>query len=293
MEVDTSIAEQLRDPLIHMIRNAVDHGLEAPAARRQAGKPETGTITLRATNGAGAVTIELADDGRGLDRAKIAAKAEAMGLAADTAGWTDDEVFGLIFEPGFTTASELTAVSGRGVGMDVVRRHIRSLRGTIDIASAPGKGTRFTIQLPLTVAIINGFAVGAARETYVLPLEAVEECVDCTGAVADDGAAGLFSLRGAAVPYACLADVLHLRERVTSTRASMVVIRHGDRRVGLVVERLDGDCQAVIKPLSGALQQLPGVAGSTILGNGRVALILDVAQLVDLITEYGSSRRAA
>src|SRR5262245_10959757 len=160
------------------MRNAVDHGLESPADRLAAGKSPTGTLTLSAEHRADAVIVQLSDDGRGLDRARIVAKAEALGLVADGATLSDEQVFALIFEPGFSTAETVTSVSGRGVGMDVVRRHVLALRGTIDIASTPGAGTRFTIQLPLTVAIINGFTVGVDSERYVLPLDAIEECVD-------------------------------------------------------------------------------------------------------------------
>ncbi len=300
VEVDTSIAEGMRDPLTHMVRNAVDHGIEPAAERLAAGKPAHGTVTLRASHQGGMVTIELADDGRGLDRDRIIAKAEAAGLRANAAALADDDVFALIFESGFSTAAEVTSVSGRGVGMDVVRRHVEALRGTIEIASVPGRGTTFTIRLPLTVAIISGFTVAVGAERYVLPLEAVEECVDfdtlrARGSVGE----GILSLRGSALPYLNLGEYLgradtrsaptnpgagaDTRSAPTNpgARSSVVVIRHGDRRVGLVVDRLEGDCQAVIKPLGGALRRLPGISGSTILGNGRVALILNIAQLTD------------
>ncbi len=292
VEVDTSIAEQMRDPLTHMIRNAVDHGIELPADRVAAGKPASGTVTLRALHRAGSVVIELVDDGRGLDRARIAAKAEALGVVADAKQLTDEQLLSLIFEPGFSTAAEVTAVSGRGVGMDIARRHIRGLRGTIDTTSTPGQGTRFTIQLPLTVAIINGFRVRAAGEVYVLPLEAVEECLDGQGVRSRSGERvedGVLNLRGAPVPFARLRDVLGL-SGAPAPRESVVIVRHGERRIGLVVDVLEGDCPAVVKPLSGALQQLPGIAGSTILGDGRVALILDVPQLIGLARETSQAR---
>jgi two-component system, chemotaxis family, sensor kinase CheA len=292
VEVDTSIAEQMRDPLTHMIRNAVDHGIELPADRVSAGKPASGTITLRALHRAGSVVIELVDDGRGLDRARIAAKAEASGLVADARALTDEQLLSLIFEPGFSTAAEVTAVSGRGVGMDIVRRHIRGLRGTIDTTSTPGHGTRFTVQLPLTVAIIDGFRVRAGGQVYVLPLEAVEECLDGQGVRSQPGERaedGVLNLRGAPVPFARLRDVLGL-PGVPGQRESVVVVRHGERRIGLVVDVLEGDCPAVIKPLSGVLQQLPGIAGSTILGDGRVALILDVPQVIGLARAASRAR---
>ena len=297
VEVDTSIAEQMRDPLTHMIRNAVDHGIELPADRVSAGKPAIGTITLRAQHRAGSVVIELVDDGRGLDRARIAAKAESLGLVADATAVTDEQLLSLIFEPGFSTAAAVTAVSGRGVGMDIVRRHIRGLRGTVDTSSTPGHGTRFTIQLPLTVAIIDGFRVRAGGEVYVLPLEAVEECLDGQGVRSRPGARaedGVLNLRGAPVPFARLRDVLGL-PGAPAARESVIVVRHGERRIGLVVDVLEGDCPAVIKPLTGVLQQLPGIAGSTILGDGRVALILDVPQLIGLAraTSHARSHQAS
>ena len=292
VEVDTSIAEQVRDPLTHMVRNAIDHGIETPAERRAAGKSAQGTVTLRARHLAGSVEIVLADDGRGLDRAAITGRAEALGLAANAAGLSDEAVWAFIFEPGFSTAREVTAVSGRGVGMDVVRRHIEALRGTVEIASTPGAGTRFTIRLPLTVAIIGGFVVGVGPERFVLPLEAVEECLDFGSAAGGDGAGeGVLNLRGTALPYVRLRDVLRLPAE--PSRPAVVVVRAGERRVGLVVDSLQGDCQAVIKPLRGALRRLPAISGSTILGDGRVALILNVPQLVDLAVAQGSAPPAA
>ena len=288
VEVDTSIAEQMRDPLTHMVRNAVDHGLESQQERQAAGKSAEGTVSLRASHQAGMVVIELSDDGRGLDRDRIAAKAIASGLITDAGSLSDDEVFQLIFAPGFSTAHEVTSVSGRGVGMDVAKRHVEALRGSIDIASRPGHGTTFTIRLPLTVAIISGFTVGVAGERYVLPLEAVEECVDFDTARAQGNAAeGILSLRGSPLPYLRLREIIAISGRPQGSplrdreRSSVVVVRHGERRIGLVVDVLEGDCQAVIKPLSGGLDQLPGISGSTILGDGRVALILNVPQLID------------
>ncbi len=293
VEVDTSIAEHLRDPLTHMVRNAVDHGIESPAERRKAGKSAAGKIVLRAEHRGGSVVIEVSDDGRGLDRARIAAKAQALGLVADADALTDEQAHALIFEAGFTTAATVSDVSGRGVGMDIVRRQINALRGTVEILSAAGQGTRFVIRLPLTVAIIAGFRVSVGHDGYVLPLEAVEECVDFSSVRAQGGAEGVLNLRGAAVPYARLRDLMGLPSADVSRRASVVIIRHGEARVGVVVDSLDGDCQAVIKPLAAVLNRPKGIAGSTILGDGRVALILDVPQLVELATRRARARSAA
>ena len=293
VEVDTSIAEHLRDPLTHMVRNAVDHGIESPAERRKTGKSAAGKIVLRAEHRGGSVVIEVSDDGRGLDRARIAAKAQALGLIADAGALTEEQAHALIFEAGFTTAATVSDVSGRGVGMDIVRRQINALRGTVEIISAAGQGTRFVIRLPLTVAIIAGFRVSVGHDGYVLPLESVEECVDFSSVRAQGGAEGVLNLRGAAVPYAHLRDLMGRPSAAMSRRASVVIIRHGDARVGVVVDSLDGDCQAVIKPLAAVLNRPRGIAGSTILGDGRVALILDVPQLVELATRRARARSAA
>ena len=288
VEVDTSISEQLRDPLTHMIRNALDHGIETPAARVLAGKSPQGRIVLRARRQSGSVVIEIEDDGGGLDRARIAERSEAQGLVDDASTLTDDELFACIFEPGFSTSREVTSISGRGVGMDVVRRGIRALRGSIHITSTPGQGTCFSVRLPLTVAIINGLLVTAGAEQYVVPMDAVEECVDFRSCHAGGDDTGVLDLRGRPVPYARLAHALG--DAVPcAARACAMILRHGHHRVGLVVDSLDGDCQAVIKPLAGLLGHLPGIAGSTILGTGRVALILDVPQLVELITKDSSA----
>jgi two-component system chemotaxis sensor kinase CheA len=281
VEVDTSIAEQIRDPLVHMLRNAVDHGLESAQERLAAGKDGLGRITLRAFHQSGSVVLEVADDGRGLDRERILARAMERGLTSAGSSLTDQETLQLIFEPGFSTAEAVTELSGRGVGMDVVRRHVRALRGTIALHSEPGLGTTITVRLPLTVAIITGFTVGVADESYVIPMEAVEECVDLPAEERDSSEeAGLLNLRGDPLPYVSLRSLFALGNGAPP-RLSVVVLRHDSHRLGLVVDRLLGETQAVVKPLSGQLQSVPGVAGSTILGSGRVAFILNVPALVE------------
>ncbi len=281
VEVDTTIAEHIRNPLVHMLRNAVDHGLESPEERTAAGKDPVGRITIRAFHDVGRIVLELSDDGRGLDRERIVARAVERGLLVEDAVLTDQEVHELIFKPGFSTANAVTELSGRGVGMDVVRRHVRALRGSIAIRSEPGQGTTITVRLPLTIAIISGFTVGVGDESYVIPMEAVEECMEFPAATtASLGGAGLLSVRGSPLPYVHLRDLFSL-EGAPHARPSVVVLRHDTQSLGLVVDALYGETQAVVKPLRGS-HALAGVAGTTILGSGRVAFILDVPALVQL-----------
>ena len=281
VEIDTSAVELLRDPLTHMIRNAIDHGIEPSSERVAKGKPPVGHITLAAKHEAGTIIIRVSDDGKGLDRATIGA---------------DDSV---IFESGFTTAKEVTDLSGRGVGMDVVRRGVEALRGTISIESAEGVGTTFTIRLPLTLAVIEGFGVAAGDETWIVPMESVVECVELPADERREETTGVILLRGEIVPYvrvrklfggdgrtlcaptdadgACLAG--RSAQRAPATREHVLVVQHDGARAGLVVDALFGASQAVIKPLGGYFAAVPGIAGSSILGNGRVALILDTATI--------------
>jgi two-component system, chemotaxis family, sensor kinase CheA len=279
VEVDTSVVEHLRDPLTHMVRNAVDHGLEPSAVRRSRGKDAVGTLRLRAWREAGQIAIELSDDGGGLDRQRIAERARESGLADTAARLSDAELQQLIFEPSFSTAEAVTGVSGRGVGLDVVRRNVEALRGSVAVRSRDGRGTAFTLRLPLSLAIIDGFGVAVGGETYVVPLDAVLECLDLP-----DGQAswvderGVFSLRGQPLP--CLRLRRHFGLGGSGERESVVVVRHEGGRAGLAVDGLLGERQTVIKPLGALFQGLPGIAGSAILGDGRVALILDVPGLL-------------
>ncbi|HEX8393363.1 MAG TPA: chemotaxis protein CheA [Longimicrobium sp.] len=280
VEVDTSIVEQLREPLTHLVRNAVDHGLETPEARAEAGKDPEGTVTFSARHEAGSVVIQMRDDGAGMNRARIAARARAAGLHPDPERLADAELFRMVFEPGFSTAEAVTEISGRGVGLDVVRRAVDALRGTLAVESREGEGTCITLRLPLTLAVIEGFSVGVDGETYVMPLDSVVECLELPAERHDGGADGMLNLRGQPLPW------LRLRERfcpgaALPRRESVVVVRHGEGRAGLVVDALIGDGQAVIKPLGRLFDGLPGIAGSTILGSGRVALILDVPSLME------------
>jgi two-component system chemotaxis sensor kinase CheA len=279
VEVDTTVTELIRDPLTHLVRNAMDHGVETPEAREARGKPPTATLALRAWHEAGSIIIQVSDDGAGLDRERILARARERGLVGPEESPQDGELFRLIFEPGFSTAERITELSGRGVGMDVVKRNVEQLRGTITVDSAPGKGTTFGLRLPLTLSIIEGFSVGVGEETYVIPLEHVLECVDLPEAERRAGRTGFFNLRGEPLPYLRLREQFAL-EGEPPSRESIVVIGQGRGRAGLAVDALLGQGQTVIKPLGKPCQGLPGLAGSSLMGDGRVALILDVPALL-------------
>jgi two-component system, chemotaxis family, sensor kinase CheA len=284
-EMDTAIVEGLKDPLTHMIRNAIDHGIERPEARIRAGKSPTGTVTLRARHDAGGIVVQIADNGAGLNRESIARRAREMKLAV-AESQEDPELYALIFEPGFSTAAAVTGVSGRGVGMDVVMKSVKALRGTISIASTVGSGTTFTIRLPLTIAIIDGFAVTAANETYVVPLEHVTTCLELPAAAAA-AKGSVIDVLGAPVPFFRLRDVFNLG-RTTRQRESIVLLERDNARVGLAVDALLGVTQVVIKSPGKLLEGRPGLAGSTILGTGQVAFILDVPGLLRMAAVQGA-----
>jgi two-component system chemotaxis sensor kinase CheA len=280
VEVDTTVVEHLRDPLTHMIRNAVDHGIELPEERRARGKDPCGRVNLRAFHDTGNLVIQLSDDGAGFNRERIVAKARVRGSVGEPEKMIDTELYALAFEPGFSTAEIVTELSGRGVGMDIVRKNIDALRGTVAIDSKDGEGATITIRLPLTVATIEGMAVGVGGESYLIPLDAVLECVELPEEERRFASGrGVLNLRGEALPYLRLRDVFRLGGEAPR-RESVVVVRQGGRSVGLAVDLLHGESQAVIKPLGKLFQGIPSVAGSTILGNGRVALILDVPGLL-------------
>jgi len=280
VEMDTRVVERLRDPLTHMIRNSIDHGIESPELRAALGKPPEGCLTLRAAHDGGLIVIEVRDDGAGFNRPRIAERARETGLAADPQHLPDAELLALVFAPGFSTAETVTDLSGRGVGMDVVRRNIEGLRGTLAIASADGAGATITIRLPLTLAIIDGFAVGVGDETYIVPLDAVLECLSLpVDPHRDAHGRGVINLRGEPLPY------LRLRDRFNATGAAtqrehVLVVQYAGGRAGIAVDALYGERQAVIKSLGAGLDGLSGLSGSTILGDGRVALILDVPALL-------------
>ncbi|MFT3905952.1 MAG: chemotaxis protein CheA [Steroidobacteraceae bacterium] len=285
-ELDKTVVEKIGDPLTHLVRNAIDHGIESAAERQARGKSAVGTVTLNAYHDSGSIVIEVGDDGGGMRRDRILAKAIERGLADAEQTYSDSEVFGFIFEPGFSTAAAVTNLSGRGVGMDVVKRNISALRGSIAIGSIEGQGSTITIRLPLTLAIINGFQIGVGQSTFVLPLEAIDECIEYSAA--EDRS--LTELRGQVLPFVRLRDMFSVCG-TPARRQSIVVVRHAGVRAGLVVDTLLGECQTVIKPLGGLFRNADYASGSSILGNGDVALILDVPALVRRATL--ASERAA
>jgi len=275
VELDKTLVERIGDPLTHLVRNAIDHGIEAPEVRRQRGKPLQGTVSLNAFHDSGSIVIEVGDDGGGLQRERIIASAIERCLLGPDHKASDSEVFALIFEPGFSTASEVTSLSGRGVGMDVVKRNIEALRGSITIDSEAGRGTTVRVRLPLTLAIMDCMLVTVANSRFAIPLGTIEECVE----YAPEGQRGFVDLRGEVLPTVALRELFRLHG-TASHRESVLVVRHAGQRAGLVVDSLQGQCQAVIKPLSPVFGGISCLSGSTVLGSGDVALVLDIPALL-------------
>ncbi|GAB4211741.1 MAG: chemotaxis protein CheA [Rhodoferax sp.] len=281
-ELDKGLVEKITDPLTHLVRNSCDHGIELPADRLKAGKPETGTITLSAAHQGGSIVIEVRDDGRGMSRAKILSKARERGLDVSDA-MTDAEVWQLIFAPGFSTADVVTDVSGRGVGMDVVKRNITALNGTVDIESSEGQGMRVSVRLPLTLAIMDGMSVGVGNEVYILPLSSVVESFQVQSETVSTVGQGaqLVKVRDEYMPVIALEKVFDVpRYDSEKTSDMMVVIEAEGSRVVLLVDELLGQQQVVVKNLETNYRKVANVSGATILGDGKVALILDTAALV-------------
>ncbi|MGE5514278.1 MAG: chemotaxis protein CheA [Bacteroidota bacterium] len=281
-ELDKTVIERLHDPLVHLIRNSLDHGIETPAEREARGAPRQGTIHLSAVHSGAQVLISIRDDGRGIDPARVRAKAEENGLIQPGAEMSDAELFQLIFLPGFSTAAHVTNVSGRGVGMDVVKRGIDALRGSIDVVSTMGVGTTITLRLPLTLAIIDGLLVRVGDGRYVIPLSAVEENVELTPE-ADTRSTGrdFLNIRDEVVPFLRLRNLFNVTNDPDPYQ-KVVIVSAGDGRVGLAVDQIIGDHQTVIKSLSKLHAAVQTFSGATILGDGTVALILDVPRLIDL-----------
>jgi two-component system chemotaxis sensor kinase CheA len=283
-ELDKSVVEKLGDPLMHLVRNALDHGIESTEARIAKGKPARGKLRLNAYHESGSIAIEIIDDGAGMNREKILAKARERKLIGANQVLSDNEIFSLIFEPGFSTADKITNISGRGVGLDVVKRNITALRGSVDVESKEGLGSTFRIRLPLTLAIIDGFLVVVGKSSYVIPLNSVVECIELSE---KDRAETLnrqyINLRGEVLPFVRLREQFEITER-GGKRENIVVVQFAQQKIGLVVDELMGEFQTVIKPLGSIFKRIKGIGGSTILGSGEVALILDVQSLVALTT---------
>lgn len=278
-EIDKNVIDRLTEPLVHMIRNAVDHGIEDADLRRQRGKPARGTVQLSASQEGGEVLITISDDGGGLDAAAIRAKAVARGLIGAEATPTDHDLHQLIFAPGFSTAANVSKVSGRGVGMDAVKTAIEALRGTVDLSSQPGKGARFTLRLPVSLAIIDGLLVRLGADTFVIPLAAVEECVELDDAERRrTSGRTLMQIRETLVPWLDL-DHVFARAPSGTDRRRLVVVRCDGLQIGLIVDDIVGQHQTVIKTFSAYHRGVEGLSGATILGDGTVALIIDVASL--------------
>lgn len=293
-ELDRKIVEDITDPLMHMARNSLDHGIEPAAERQRIGKNDRATLTLKAAYQGSQIVIQIADDGAGLDTAKILARARDRGLVAPAAMPTPEAIHRLIFEPGFSTADAVTEVSGRGVGMDVVRRNIEALRGHIAIATTPGLGTVFTITIPLTLAVLDGLIVAVGHERLVLPATAVRESIKPTAdqLLSLGGETRMIRVRDAILPLFTLADLLGVRDAVTDLSEAMVVVLESDGgRVGVVVDALISKQEVVVKSLGEVFSGVRGIAGGAILGDGRIGLIIDPHAVLALAG--GGSRMAA
>ena len=295
-ELDKTVLEKIGDPLVHLVRNAIDHGLESPEKRRAAGKSETGTLKLNAYHEGGNIVVQISDDGAGLNHAAIVAKAQQRGLVAEGQDLSDAEVAELIFQPGFSTAAQATDLSGRGVGMDVVRRNVRDLGSTVGVRSVTGQGSTFTIALPLTLAIIDGLVTAVGDERYIVPLISIVESLRLKADTVRNIAGGgeVFLFRDEYLPMMRLYKAFGCADAVSSIENGIVVVVEEEgRRVGLLVDDLLGQQQAVVKSLEAHYQRVQGISGATILSDGSVALIVDVSGVVRLGQSQGQRRKAA
>ncbi|MDY6851237.1 MAG: chemotaxis protein CheA, partial [Thermodesulfobacteriota bacterium] len=288
-ELDKTVTELIADPLVHIVRNAIDHGLESPEDRKSAGKDETGELTIEAKHEGGEVWIVISEDGRGLDREKLLAKGIEKGLVQGDGGeMSDQEVYELIFQPGFSTAREVTDISGRGVGMDVVKKNIEKIKGRVDIRSEPGRGTVFTLRIPLTLAIMEGMLVGVGRSRYTIPLLAIRESIQVEPGQITTTMDGeeLVKVREEIIPVVSLHELQGVQPEHKKLDAGLlVIVEHQGESVGLFVDEILGEHQAVIKGLSNYVGNVNGVSGCTILGDGEVSLILDVGGLIERAQE--------
>jgi two-component system chemotaxis sensor kinase CheA len=291
-ELDKTVLEKIGDPLVHLVRNSVDHGIEMPDVRVAAGKPATGTVYLEAYHKGGSITVEVGDDGGGLNKQRILAKARERGLVGPNDALTDEQIYELIFMAGFSTAEQTTDISGRGVGMDVVRRNIKELGGTIEVRSEPGKGSRFIITLPLTLAIVDGLSVKVGDETYIVPLTMIIESLQLKPGMVNRiaGQGEVFWFRDGYVPIVRVHEVFGVQPRATQLHEGLIMVVEGDgRRCGLFVDDLLGQQQIVIKSLETNFRRVDGVSGATILGDGAVALILDVPGLIRVAAQRAAA----
>jgi len=293
-ELDKAVVERIADPLMHLVRNALDHGLETPAQRQASNKPAQGRLTLAASHESGSILIRISDDGRGIQRDKVLQRAWEQGLVEQGVEPPDADLLKLIFEAGFSTAEKVTNLSGRGVGMDVVRRNIEAFRGSVALSSEPGQGSCIEIRVPLTLAIIDGFLLGVGASKFILPLDAVVEVIASrpVATTRDHQGRSCVELRGQMLPVVNLRALYGL-ESPQPERSSIVVVRSGLRRYGVIVDVLLGQHQTVIKPMAPMLRSLRGVSGSSILGSGEVALIFDVSSLGELAAAGATRANAA
>ncbi|HZM52371.1 MAG TPA: chemotaxis protein CheA [Vicinamibacteria bacterium] len=281
VEVDNSVIEQLKAPLTHLVRNAVDHGVEDPEARVRAGKEATARIELRARHEGSDIVLEIDDDGAGLDRARILERARALGVVGGSTTPADGEIDRLIFSAGLSTARQVSGASGRGVGLDVVRKHVDSVGGSVEVESRPGQGTRFRIRMPLTLAIIEGLLGRVGGLTVVIPMSGVVRCLDFPPDLDPHAAEGVLSLRGQVLPYTRLRSLFRV-DGGSAAREVVIVVERGTQRIGLAVDSLAGRAQIVVRPPGRFFNGLPAVAGLTILGDGQVAPILSVSGLLQV-----------
>lgn len=288
-ELDKTLVEKIGDPLMHLVRNAIDHGIESPEKRMAAGKSAKGTVNLDAFHDSGSIVIQIRDDGGGLSKERILKKAMEKGLIQENQQLSDQEIYRLIFGAGFSTADKVSNLSGRGVGMDVVRRNIEALRGHVEIESEEGEGTTISIRLPLTLAIIDGFQVRVGEAQYIVPLDMVDECIELNESLrGKDEQANYVNLRGEILPFVHLSDLFGASEQIDDKhRDNIVVVEFAGKKAGFVVDELLGEHQTVIKPLGQVFKNLKGISGATILGSGEVAMIIDIPEMVSRVVNTG------
>jgi two-component system chemotaxis sensor kinase CheA len=291
-ELDKTLIEKIGDPLMHLVRNAIDHGIELPNERIASGKPAKGIVNLDAFHESGSIVIRIKDDGRGLQKEKLLKKALQNGLIQEGQHLTDQEIYQLIFTAGFSTADQVSNLSGRGVGMDVVRTNIELLRGTIEITSEEGQGSSITIRLPLTLAIIDGFQIRVGDGRYIVPLDIIEECLELDKSLgAESKGANYLNLRGEILPFMYLSELFGEEKNVSEGhRDDIIVVKCGGKKAGFVVDELLGEHQTVIKPLGEIFKNLKGISGATILGSGEVAMVIDTPAMINLVINAGNDQ---